>query len=45
MTAAHLTVSVAAIPFMAVPAHAQFGGIVYDPTNYTQNLLAATRAL
>lgn len=45
MTAALLTVSVAAIPFMAAPAHAQFGGIVYDPTNYAQNLLSATRAL
>src|SRR3546814_1510069 len=30
---------------MAAPAHAQFGGIVYDPTNYAQNLLTATRAL
>ncbi|MDQ0393764.1 P-type conjugative transfer protein TrbJ [Labrys monachus] len=45
MTAALLTVSVAVIPFMAAPAHAQFGGIVYDPTNYAQNLLTATRAL
>ncbi|KAB1089255.1 P-type conjugative transfer protein TrbJ [Neorhizobium galegae] len=45
MTAALLTASVAAIPFMAAPAHAQFGGIVYDPTNYAQNLLSATRAL
>jgi P-type conjugative transfer protein TrbJ len=45
MTAALLTVSVAAIPFMAAPAHAQFGGIVYDPTNHAQNLLTATRAL
>lgn len=45
MTAALLTASVAAIPFMAAPAHAQFGGVVYDPTNYAQNLLTATRAL
>jgi type IV secretion system protein TrbJ len=45
MTATLLTISVAAIPFMAAPAHAQFGGIVYDPTNYAQNLLTATRAL
>lgn len=29
----------------AVPAHAQFGGIVYDPTNYAQNVLTAARAL
>jgi len=28
-----------------VPAHAQFGGIVYDPTNYAQNLLTAARSL
>ena len=30
-----------------VPAHAQFfgGRIVYDPTNYSQNLLSAARAL
>src|SRR3546814_349765 len=45
LSAALLTASVAAIPFMAAPAHAQFGGIVYDPTNYAQNLLTATRAL
>jgi P-type conjugative transfer protein TrbJ len=43
--AALLTASVATLPFMAAPAHAQFGGIVYDPTNYAQNLLTATRAL
>ena len=24
-----------------VPAHAQFGGIVYDPSNYAQNVLTA----
>ncbi|MBD3818142.1 P-type conjugative transfer protein TrbJ [Brevundimonas diminuta] len=29
----------------AQPASAQFGGIVYDPTNYAQNLLTATRTL
>jgi P-type conjugative transfer protein TrbJ len=45
MTAALLTVSIGAVPFLAAPAHAQFGGIVYDPTNYAQNLLSATRAL
>ncbi|CAH0351788.1 P-type conjugative transfer protein TrbJ [Sphingobium sp. CECT 9361] len=28
-----------------VPAHAQFGGIVYDPTNYAQNVLTAARSL
>lgn len=45
IAAALLTTSVAALPFIAAPAHAQFGGIVYDPTNYAQNLLTATRAL
>jgi len=29
----------------AIPAHAQFGGVVFDPSNYAQNILAATRAL
>ena len=27
------------------PAYAQFGGIVYDPTNYAQNVLTAARSL
>ena len=27
------------------PAHAQFGGIVYDPSNYAQNVLTAARTL
>jgi P-type conjugative transfer protein TrbJ len=30
---------------VATPAHAQFGGIVYDPTNYAQNVLTAARSL
>ena len=29
----------------ASPAYAQFGGIVYDPTNYAQNVLTAARSL
>lgn len=29
----------------AVPAHAQFGGVVYDPSNYAQNVLTAARSL
>src|SRR3546814_15304266 len=45
LSAALLSSGLAAIPFMAAPAHAQFGGIVYDPTHYAQNLLTATRAL
>lgn len=28
-----------------VPAQAQFGGVVYDPTNYSQNVLTAARTL
>jgi P-type conjugative transfer protein TrbJ len=30
---------------LAVPAKAQFGGIVYDPSNYAQNVLTAARTL
>ena len=42
-----LSVPVALSPMLASPAHAQFGfgGIVYDPTNYAQNLLTAARTL
>ncbi|MFO6446995.1 P-type conjugative transfer protein TrbJ [Erythrobacter sp. NE805] len=29
----------------SVPAQAQFGGIVYDPSNYAQNVLTAARTL
>jgi P-type conjugative transfer protein TrbJ len=29
----------------ATPAQAQFGGIVYDPSNYAQNVLTAARTL
>lgn len=36
----------AAVPMVApLPAYAQFGGIVYDPTNYAQNVLTAARSL
>ena len=36
----------AAIALITVPAQAQlFGGIVFDPTNYTQNVLTAVREL
>ena len=38
--------SMAIVPMIAsTPAHAQFGGIVYDPTNYASNVLQAARAL
>ncbi|MFW2449237.1 MAG: P-type conjugative transfer protein TrbJ [Qipengyuania pacifica] len=30
---------------VAMPAQAQFGGIVYDPSNYAQNVLTAARTL
>lgn len=33
------------IAFAATPAHAQLGGIVYDPSNYSQNVLTAARTL
>lgn len=33
------------ISLTATPAHAQFGGVVFDPTNYSQNLLTAARTL
>ncbi|NWK97364.1 P-type conjugative transfer protein TrbJ [Sphingobium lactosutens] len=38
--------STVAMPILApMPAYAQFGGIVYDPTNYAQNVLTAARSL
>lgn len=42
-----LAVPVALSPIFASPAHAQFGfgRIVYDPTNYAQNVLTAARTL
>lgn len=42
-----LAMPVALSPMSASPAHAQFGfgGIVYDPTNYAQNVLTAARTL
>lgn len=42
----HLTLGAAALALaVAAPADAQFGGIVYDPTNYAQNVLTAARSL
>ena len=42
-----LLVAVAAcsLTTLSAPAHAQFGGIVYDPTNYASNVMQAARAL
>ena len=41
--AAVLSMTVAAL--VPAPAYAQFGGIVYDPSNYSQNILTAARTL
>ncbi|MDC7812818.1 P-type conjugative transfer protein TrbJ [Sphingomonas koreensis] len=40
-----LAVSAVTPMFVATPAYAQFGGIVYDPSNYAQNVLTAARSL
>jgi type IV secretion system protein TrbJ len=37
--------SVTATALAPVPAYAQFGGIVFDPSNYGQNILTAARTL
>jgi P-type conjugative transfer protein TrbJ len=37
--------SLTATALVPAPAYAQFGGIVYDPTNYSQNILTAARTL
>lgn len=37
--------SMTATALVPAPAYAQFGGIVYDPTNYSQNILTAARTL
>jgi len=37
--------SMTATALMPTPAYAQFGGIVYDPSNYAQNVLTAARTL
>ncbi|MCR8493049.1 P-type conjugative transfer protein TrbJ [Brucella anthropi] len=43
LAAAILAMPLAASPMLATPAHAQ--SIVYDPTNYAQNVLTAARSL
>ena len=43
---ASVIAATAITPIVApAPAYAQFGGIVYDPTNYAQNVLTAARSL
>ncbi|MBU2605174.1 MAG: P-type conjugative transfer protein TrbJ [Alphaproteobacteria bacterium] len=46
MLAAGATVlSMTITAIVPAPAYAQFGGIVYDPSNYSQNILTAARTL
>lgn len=45
MITASMALPLLLTPVLDGPAQAQFGGIVYDPTNYAQNLLSAARAL
>lgn len=40
-----LTTALVTGTFLAGPANAQFGGIVYDPSNYAQNVMTAARSL
>src|SRR3546814_20288342 len=40
-----LTVAMLMSVGLPLPARAQFGGIVYDPSNYAQNVLTAARSL
>lgn len=42
LTATALT---GAVIMPVAPAHAQFGGVVFDPSNYAQNVLTAARTL
>lgn len=45
LTAGAAALSMGATALVPGPAYAQFGGIVYDPSNYAQNVLTAARAL
>ena len=46
LAATLLAMPLAVSPMLTAPAHAQlFGGIVYDPSNYAQNVLTAARTL
>ena len=45
LVAAFLVAPIAVSSIYVAPAHAQFGGIVYDPSNYAQNVLTAARSL
>ena len=43
--AASLGGALVSAAMLAAPAQAQFGGIVYDPSNYAQNVMTAARSL
>ncbi|MVZ98144.1 P-type conjugative transfer protein TrbJ [Sphingorhabdus sp. IMCC26285] len=45
LAAGAFVLSVTVTTLAPLPACAQFGGIVYDPTNYSQNILTAARTL
>lgn len=45
VAAGALVAMTASGPMLAAPAHAQVGGIVHDPRNYSQNILTAARTL
>ena len=45
LVASAAILSMTATVLVPAPAYAQFGGIVYDPSNYAQNVLTAARTL
>lgn len=45
MTIAALMPALLTGPMLSAPAQAQLGGVVYDPTNFSQNVLTAARTL
>ena len=45
MAATMLAAPLAVSSMLVTPAHAQFGRIVFDPSNYAQNILTAARTL
>ena len=42
---ASLGMGMGVVTMTATPANAQFGGVVFDPSNYAQNILTAARTL
>jgi type IV secretion system protein TrbJ len=45
LAASAAVLSMTVTMLVPAPAYAQFGGIVYDPSNYSQNILTAARTL